>query len=454
MKRPDLLNDPIGPTLIRLAVPMFVGISAIILFNIVDTFWVGKLGPEALAAMSYTFPVVTVVMSLAMGVGIGTTAVVARALGHGDRDEVQRLSTHALILANSVVVVVALVGLATITPLFRALGADDATIELIRQYMVPWYLGVGLLVIPMVGNSAIRATGDTKTPSYVMLVAGLVNAVLDPCLIFGWGPFPALGLTGAALATIASYAGALIAGLYVLVIREKLLVFVLPKLAELRDSWRRILAIGAPAAATNLLAPVSAGILTRMVSEHGLDAVAAYGVGTRIEGLALVGVSALSTAVTPFVAQNLGAGQCERIRGAIQFVGRAALAWGVAIALLLGLASRPLAGIFSESEIVVASASMYLLFVPFSYGPLGLATLVGSAFNALGRPLKASAIVFVRLVVLAVPLAWLGSREFGLPGLFGGIALANVLVGVVAYRMVHGDVDEAEEELGLAALAA
>ena len=166
---------------------MLIGIAAIVLFNVVDTFWVGQLGAAELAAMSFTFPVVMVVFSVSMGIGIGATAVIARALGHGDEDQVRRLTTDALLLANVAVTAVAIGGLLTMDPLFRALGADEATLVLIRQYMVPWYLGVGFLVIPMVGNSAIRATGDTKTPSYVMLVTGLVNAVLDPFLIFGWG---------------------------------------------------------------------------------------------------------------------------------------------------------------------------------------------------------------------------------------------------------------------------
>lgn len=443
-RRPNLLTDPVGPTLLSLAWPMLIGIASILLFNIVDTFWVGQIGPAELAAMSYTFPVVMVVMSITMGIGIGTTAVVGRALGNGDEGEVRRLTTHALLLANGIVVLVAMVGLLTIDPLFRALGADDSTLALIRTYMVPWYLGVGFLVIPMVGNSAIRATGDTKTPSYVMMVAGFVNAALDPLLIFGIGPFPELGLQGAALATIGSYLGALVAALYVLIRRERLVEFVLPTAATLLDSWRRILAIGMPAAATNLLTPVAAGLLTRMVSGFGATAVAAYGVGTRVEGLALIGVSALSTAVTPFVAQNLGAGRCDRIRAAVRFVSFAALGWGAAAALGLGLFATPIARVFSDAPEVIASTRAYLTLVPFSFGLFGIAALAGSVFNALGRPLRATVIVVVRLAVLALPLAWLGARLHGLPGLFGGIAAANVLVGLLGWWMVSRGVAQAE----------
>lgn len=442
-----LLHGPIGRTLIDLAAPMALGIAAIMLFNVVDTFWVGQLGARELAAMTFTFPVVAVVFSVTMGIGIGATAVIARAIGQGDGHQVRRLTTDALLLANAVVIVVALLGLLTLDPLFRALGADDVTLGLVRDYMVPWYLGVGLLVIPMIGNSAIRATGDTRTPSYVMIVAGLVNAVLDPFLIFGWGPFPRLGLTGAALSTVASYAGAFVVALWILARREKLLTFERPVIADVVASWRRIMRIGLPAGATNMLSPVAAGLLTRMVASHGELAVAAYGVGTRIEGLALIGFGALSTAMTPFVAQNLGAGDCERIRLAIRFGIKAAVAWGGGAALLLMVSAAPLARVFNDQPEVVTTAVAYMVLVPVSYGTLGIAQLIGTSLNALDQPLAAAGLVATRLIVLAVPLAWIGSRLAGLEGLFGGIAVANGTIGFVAIAVVHRHLSSVEHQL-------
>lgn len=442
-----ILSGPIGPTMLQMAWPMVIGIGAIVLFNVVDTFWVGQLGAEELAAMSFTFPVVMVVLSIAMGVGIGSTAVIARALGHGDEGQVRRLTTDALLLANAAVIVVALLGLVTIDPLFRAMGATDAMLPLIRQYMVPWYLGVGLLVIPMVGNSAIRATGDTKTPSYIMMVAGLVNAVLDPFLIFGWGPFPQLGLTGAALSTIASYAGAFVVALWILVRRERLITFERPAVADVIDSWRRILHIGLPAGATNMLGPVSAGLLTRMVSDYGELSVAAWGVGTRIEGLATIGIGALSTAVTPFIGQNFGAGNCARIRRSMRFAIGAVMVWGFGAAVILAIGAGPIARLFNSEAEVVSAATTYLLAIPVSYAFLGTAQVIGTSLNALNRPLKASGLVATRLMVLAVPLAWLGSTLGGLTGLFVGIATANVLIGFVAIAVVYRQLAVVEDEV-------
>jgi len=437
-----MLEAPVGPALLRLAGPMVLGLAAIILFNVVDTLFVGRLGVRELAAMSFTFPVVFVVMNIAMGLGIGTTAVISRALGRGDQSEVRRLTTHGLILANAVVVVVAVAGLTTIEPLFAALGASPETIGLIADYMVPWYAGVGLLVIPMVGNSAIRATGDTKSPALVMVVAGVVNVILDPLLIYGLGPFPRLELQGAAIATVVSWAATFAAAIWLLGWRERMLEWAWPRLRTVLDSWRRILHVGLPAAATNLLVPVSGAVLTRMVADHGEDAVAAFGVGARLEGVAMVGIFALATALTPFVGQNHGAARPDRVRAAIRFSVLAALLWGVGAALLLALLAQPLARAFNDQPEVVAATVLYLLLVPFSYGGFGVAILVNSAYNALGRPLTSAALIVLRMFVLAIPVAWLGSRWFGLAGVLAGMAAANVLAGLAAllvtYRLPAG----------------
>lgn len=454
-RKHQLLSGPVGKTLIGLCVPMMIGIAAVIFFNVVDTFWVGQLGPRALAAMGFTFPVVMVITNLTIGLGIGSTAVIAKAIGEGQDTRVKRLSTDALLLALLVVVAVSGVGLLSIDPLFRLLGATDDTLPLIREYMVPLYAGIGLLVVPMVGNGAIRATGDTKSPAYVMVCAGLVNAVLDPALIFGFGPIPAMGLRGAALATIGSYVVAAGGAFWILGAREKMLSLSLPKVADVLGSWRSILHIGVPAAGTNLLTPLAAGAVTRIVAEHGAHAVAAYGVGTRVEGLSLIGIYAMTAAITPFVGQNHGAKKAGRIREALLFVIKASFGWGVAVAVVLALLAEPLARIFNDDPEVVGYTVAFFRVVPASYALFGVALLVASIFNALDRPVKATILAALRLVALAIPLAWLGSELYGLTGLFMGIAAANVVMGIVAGLYARKELtdlaDEHQAELAAAA---
>lgn len=442
-----LLSGPVGQTLLGLCLPLMVGIAAVLFFNVVDTFWVGQLGPQALAAMGFTFPVVMVITNLTIGLGIGSTAVIARALGQGEDDRVRRLTTHSLILALLVVGAVSGVGLLTIDPLFTLLGAEADTLPLIREYMVPLYAGIGLLVFPMVGNGAIRATGDTKSPAAVMVAAGLVNAVLDPAFIFGFGPIPAMGLRGAALATISSYVVAMLAGVWILGVRDEMLTFELPRPRQVWASWKAILHIGLPAAGTNLLTPLAAGAVTRIVSTHGAHAVAAYGVGTRLEGLSMIGVFAMTAAITPFVGQNHGAKNGRRIQGALAFVTKASIVYGVAVAATLGLLADPIARIFNDDPEVVSYTIWFLRVVPPSYALFGLALLVASMFNALDMPVKATILATLRLLVLAVPLAWLGSELFGLMGLFFGIAAANVIMGLVAGLYARREISALAAEL-------
>lgn len=430
--RASLVAGPVGPTLLRLAGPMSLGLVAVILFNVVDTFWVGRLGARQLAAMSFTFPVVFLLMSIAIGMGIGVTSVVSRVIGEGDSHRVCRLTTHGLILANVLVLVVAVTGLATIQPVFTALGAEPEMIALIRHYMVPWYLGMGFVVIPMVGNAAIRATGDTRTPSLIMVIAGLGNMILDPLLIFGIGPFPRLELRGAAIATLIAYAITFFAAVWILWKREHMLEFVRPRFAEVIDSWRRILYVAVPAGATQMLLPIGAGILTRIVASYGPDAVAAFGVGTRIESLSMIGPMALAVSVTPFVGQNLGAKNCDRVKAGLRFAVLVCVTYGAIVAGLLAVFAHVLASIFTVDAGILSLIKRYLYTIPVSYGLLGAMFSVNATFNAANHPLRATLVIAVRLFGLAVPLALLGAAFAGLQGLFAGVAVANIAVGVLA----------------------
>ncbi len=437
VNKAKLLQGPVGKTLISLATPMAFGIVAIILFTVVDTFYVGRLGAEPLAAMGFTFPISFIVMSIAMGLSVGTSSNIARAIGKGQQRRVQRLATDGLGLAFLLVTCFSLIGLTNLNAIFSLIGAKGEILELISDYMIPWCLGVGLLVIPMVGNGAIRATGDTKTPATIMIIAGIVNIVLDPFLIFGIGPFPRLELQGAALATVVSWGVTFTASLWILGKREGLIRLPIFDPKNTFDSWKQILHIGIPAAGTNMMEPLSMAVITRMISEYGKEAVAAFGVGGRLESLSLIGIWALSMAMTPFVGQNFGAGNSDRVRGALRFAVKFSLVWGGVMFAVLHLLSGVIAPIFNDDKAVIASVILFLQIIPISYAMYGVATLVNSIFNALGKPLQASLIIILHLFVFVLPLAYLGSKVYGLKGIFVGIAVGNVAVGIIAYLMVQ-----------------
>ncbi|MDD1795784.1 MATE family efflux transporter [Enterovibrio sp. ZSDZ42] len=428
-----LLTAPIDQVLKNMTIPMVFGLVAILAFSLVDTFFISLLGTDALAAVSFTFPITFAVNCITMGIGVGLSTCIARSLGKRAMNDAARISGHGLILAVLLVICASAIGLLTIDPLFRLLGAHQSLLPLIHEYMNVWYLTIPLLVIPMAGNSAIRATGDTRTPAKIMILAGLINGLLDPLLIFGLGPFPELGVQGAAIASGISWAGALLCSLYVLIKREKLLAP--PSTRYLLQDWKDILAIGTPAALSNALNPLSGAILMALLAAQGTAAVAAYGAAQRVESLLLIVMMALTSSLTPLMAQNFGANHSSRAFDALFRAMRFSVLFQFIVFIAMVPLSSPIAAIFSQEPAVQNKLWHYLIVVPVSYGMQGVMMMLVSALNAMKKPMLAFAMNLVRLFVLLLPMAWFGSMIDGTEGMFIGIAVANGIAGIVAYIM-------------------
>jgi len=313
------------------------------------------------------------------------------------------------------------------------MGASDESFLLIEEFMIPWLMGVVFVVIPIVGNSAIRATGDTKTPSIIMVIAAVVNAVLDPILIFGYGPFPEMGIRGAAFATVISYIGIMIAGLWVLGKRERMLTANWPGIGEILLSWKALLYIGIPAMLTQLLFPFSNAVLTRIAAELGEATVAAFGVGTRIETIAMIGSMALSSVIIPFIGQNYGANNFDRIKKASRFILCFALIWGGTAWAFLALFSGGIAWAFTDDLEIQNLIKQFFWIVPFGFGFHSISQLISASCNALHRPFHSTSINIMRLFLFLIPLVYLGSQIWGTTGFFFGIALGNLATGGIAW---------------------
>ncbi|WP_414623572.1 MATE family efflux transporter [Calothrix sp. CCY 0018] len=429
----QLTEGNVGSTLVKLTIPMIWGVFAIIAFNLVDTYFVGQLGTKPLAAMSFTFPVVMTLGCLSMGLGVGASSVISRAIGEGDRQRVKKFTTNSLTLAITAVLIFVIIGLLTIDPLFTALGASADILPLVRDYMQIWYIGMVFLVVPMVGNSAIRASGNTLTPSLIMIFAAAVNIALDPLLILGIGGFPRMELQGAALATVVSRGTTLIAALFVLHFKEKMLYLKLPTIKDTLWCWKDILYVGLPAAASNMINPISIGVITSLLATFGAEAVAAFGVASRIESFALIAVMALSASIAPFVGQNWGAKKYARVSKALQLSFLFCLFWGVMAAGVLAVTAPTLVAFFNPNPDIIAIASQYLWIVPISYAGGGIIYVSSSAFNALGKPIPTVVMTVARMFVLYIPLAYLGGKLYGVNGIFAAACISNFIVGIGAY---------------------
>jgi putative MATE family efflux protein len=432
-KTTDLLHDPVPFILRKMTVPMIYGMILLMSFNLIDTFFVSLLGTKPLAAISFTFPITFTIISLMIGLGIGTSAVIAKYLGAKQLDEARDASMVALLLGAIIVVTVSTLGYFYADPLFHLIGAKPYLLPLIHQYMDTWFLGSIGLIGPMIGNAILRSSGDTKTPSIVMGTAGLINAMLDPLLIFGYGPFPELGLQGAAIATLVSWLVGLTIIIYVLAVQKRLITLTLPSWLLFSTMTKRILHIGLPAAGANMLTPIAASVMTAMIAKYGEAAVAGFGVGSRIESIASIVVLALSMTLPPFISQNFGAGQMVRVLSGYKTSIKFVLFWQLLIYGVLLLLADVIAGAFAKEQAVADVIKLFIWILPLGYGLQGVIILTNSSFNALHKPLTALVLSIIRLFVCYVPLAYLGSLYYGVIGFFVGALFANLIMANISY---------------------
>jgi putative MATE family efflux protein len=431
--RPRLTEDPIGKSIMSMMLPMMIGMIAIVSYNIVDTYFIGQIGTLELAAISFTFPVAFIVGAIAMGLGIGTSSVASRLFGAKELGQIQRITTHAAMLALIVGISVLILGLNTIEPLFSLLGADATTLPLIDRYMSIYYFGNVFLIVPMIGNSVLRASGDVKTPSYLMTAGALLNVVLDPIFIFGFGPVPAMGIEGAAYATVLANAlvGAVSFG--ILYFRDHLIRIKRKDWPMLWDSWRRILHVGIPSLASSLVAPMTTAFITWQVAQFGQIAVAGFGIASRVEGISLMALMALSAAMTPFTGQNYGAKLYGRVTAGMRFAYRLSMIYGLGIAIIIFFAAPYIGGVFTENEEAISTATMHLRLVPWSYGFLGMSMISVSAFNAVGKPTPGMLVSMSRTIGVYAPLAFLLAWLLDLRGVFLAAFIANIIAGLLGY---------------------
>ncbi|MDA3810547.1 MAG: MATE family efflux transporter [Spirochaetaceae bacterium] len=412
---------------------MMVGLVGVVSLNLIDAYFIGKLGTQALAAIGFTFPAILLQGAISGGLGVGVSSVVSRAMGKQDKALVRRITSNALLLSVVLVLFLTLLGELTIIPLFTAMGAKGEILGMVEDYMKIWYLGLPFVVIPMVGNGAIRATGNTIIPASVMLAAMAINGILDPIMIFGWGPVPAMGIKGAALATVIARGATMVISLLYLALKLKMIEIKRSQLHDLLDDWKKVLHIGLPAGFTRLFLPLSMGFITRLVSAYGVNAVAAMGMGTKIEMFALVPLMAMATVMIPFIGQNAGAKNYSRLGQGINFAIKYSLIIGALLFGVFYLWGDIIGRWFNAQEEVSSIIHQYLKIASLGYCLQGFIEISAASFNALKRPFLAAAAHMTRMALLYIPMAIIASEIWGLPGIFSAAALSSIITGILCF---------------------
>ena len=428
MVDPPLTDVPLGRAIFRLAWPAMASMMLVNVFNLVDAFWVGRLGTDALGGMTASAFLVWCVHSAAQLVEVGVGAVVARRVGQRDLAAAGTVSGHGLLLALALALVVMVGVLPTMDAMLSAMGLSPAALQAAKDYLRPILYCFPVVTLWFAAEATFRGSGDTRTPMLVLAAALTLNAALDPVLIFGLGPFPRLGIAGAAWATVLAHGCGFVALLALLRRRT-----VRPRLARLEPRVLLLLArVGAPIAITGLLFSVIYIFLTPIIASFGDAPVAAMGVGHRVEGLAFFTCLGFSAAASTLVGQHLGAGNpTQAARAAWATTGICA---GLIAILAVGfyLAAPQIFTVFSSDGEVVAEGTGYLRIIALCEVGLVLEIVLEGAFAGAGNSLPPM-IIGVPLTAARIPAALVLSGRLGLGvrGVWWAISLSTALKGAV-----------------------
>ena len=412
---------------------MVGGIAATMAFNIVDTYFIGQLGVRELAAMGFINPIVMGIISASVGMSMGTSSVLSRALGRGEPDFIRNIASNSILLSMLISIGLTIIGLTFNDRLFSLLGAKESDLELIWQYMIIWWPSIFLIIVPMVCLGQIRAMGRTGLQSRIMIYASILNAILDPILIMGFYFIPAMGLQGAAIATILTRSITLISAFYYLKYEFDLFNFSRQILSSFISNCKTILYVAVPATFTNLITPLATGVITAMVATYGTNAVAAFNVANNVEAACRITFFALAAAIAPFMGQNIGAEKYERMKLAAKYCAYFCILWGTFLALIIASLAETMVSFFNDTPEVVEIATTYLYIVPISYGFFGLVRNITAGLNGMGRPLPGTSISFTRAIIFQIPFAIFAGANWGLIGIFSAICVSNILASFIAY---------------------
>jgi len=387
---------------------MFFALVAIIGLGVVDSYFISFLGTTELAAIGFVAPVTMIVTSFALGLGMAISSLNSKLVGAGHMNRAARLITDGFYLTALLALISIGILMFQIENIFTTIGADKITLPAIQEYMDIWIFAIPMLMFSQVCSSTFRSLGITDTAAMIAISMTVSNIILDPLLI------------------------STAIGFYYLGVRERLLLWAIPKWSALKTNFSALLEIAIPAVLANAIVPITAAMVTTLVARFGNDAVAGFGVGSRIEGVSIVIVYALSSTLPMFVGQNLGAERKDRVYHAIKISFRFTLLLQVGIYLLLILFAHPIAALFSEEPAVHNTITMFLYIVPITYGLAGIVILINVSMNVLGKPKLALYINIIRMILFYLPLAYFGGLWFGLTGLFVGLAVGNVFAYFIA----------------------
>jgi len=466
----DLTSGSIGKPLFFLSMPIVVTNLFQTAYNLADTFWLGQYSTDALAAISFAFPMVFLLISLGMGISVAGSVLVAQFTGANEEREAEYAASQTVTFAVIVSLVLGGVGYLGVDTFLSLLGASRDVLPMATSYMEVISLGLLFMFGFFVFVALMRGYGDTITPMLVMFGSVVLNIVIDPFLIFGWTvvenaplvgtlSFPELGIQGAAIATVFSRALALFVGLAIMFRGNRGVQIHLRDMVPDHSYLRRLVRIGLPASIEGTGRALSMNLLLVIVALFPDTVVAAYGIGTRVFSVIFLPAIAVARGVETMTGQNVGADKPDRAEHAADLA--AAVLFGVltVAGVLVWVTAAPIADLFTTNADVVEITTQFIRYVALTFGFIGIMRAYTGSFRGAGKTLTAAAISVLMLGVVRFPIAWVAAGPLGASGIWLSFAVSNVAGALIAYAWYrrgtwrerdlpesHVDLDEAGVE--------
>lgn len=433
MKSASLTSGPIGSHIRKIALPMSIGFFFNTMYNVVDSYYAGQTSTAALAAMALTFPVFFIIIAVSEGLARGASALIANAIGEEDAEKESALARQLFSLGIICAILITVVGLTVSEPLFRLLGATGDYLELAKGYIFPLFCGSIFFLLSSMSNSILLAHGDSKTFGKVLVAGFFLNLILDPWFLYGGFGLPALGVPGIAWATVIIQA---LGGsfLFSVALRRGLVKFEsLAKMMPNLGIYKDILRQGVPTSFSMMSIALGFFVTTYYLKFYGQAAVAAFGVGTRIEQIALLPAIGLGAAIVSIVGQNNGAGKIDRVRECMQLCVKYGIFLILAASVLIYLFATPLVRLFTPDPEVVQLGTTYvriMAMIQWAY----VMTFVHTGFlQAVKRPMYGFVESVIRKIVLPIGVFYLVVTiyEVSLNGFWISMAAINIAMTIV-----------------------
>ncbi len=435
-----ILKGSILEYLLKHSTTLFVGLVCLSSLALVDFYFIGRLGALELAAVSFAAPVVFLGINVLMSLGVGVMIVGSKLVGQGELETVNKLASAGVYLALVVGILMMLFGFYFHENIFSLLRADPEIIELIGGYMRYIYFNFLLMALLIVLLKMLQGFGEVKIQAIVMVIVVLLNIFLDPILIFGLGPFPKMGLEGASIATCFATA----VGVLILFIASTKYISYRPKSVTFR--WGQILYLGLPVSLSKCMMPLSNAAITAMLASFGNISVATYGIGYRVDLIVILFLVALSSIVSPFIGQNIGAGNFKRIERCISMAIRIIFIYGIIAGGLVCIFKEEIANLFSPNQPIEKELALYLMIAPVGYFLQGLMMLSVSVLETLNKPMRSALVNLVYYFILYIPIAALGAKFYGNVGIFIAYPVSGFIAAGFAYFIMRRSLEEAKPQ--------